>query len=87
MASGSIFKKVGNDGGSSESGADFRGGGAAGNAPSEYSGWVYHLGVNSIGHEYCRHRFLVVRGMFVEMYKRDPHESPGAVRLMIYASS
>ncbi|XP_019181698.1 PREDICTED: protein ENHANCED DISEASE RESISTANCE 2-like isoform X1 [Ipomoea nil] len=82
MASGSIFKKVGNDSGSSESAADFRGGGpgaaAAGNAPVECSGWVYHLGVNSIGHEYCRQRFLVIRGMFVEMYKRDPHESPGA---------
>ncbi|PIN09380.1 hypothetical protein CDL12_18033 [Handroanthus impetiginosus] len=43
----------------------------------EYSGWVYHLGVNSIGHEYCNLRFLLIRGKYVEMYKRDPHENPG----------
>lgn len=43
----------------------------------EYSGWVYHLGVNKIGHEYCHLRFLFVRGKYVEMYKRDPHENPG----------
>ncbi|KAG8372634.1 hypothetical protein BUALT_Bualt12G0087000 [Buddleja alternifolia] len=42
----------------------------------EYFGWVYHLGVNSIGHEYCHFRFLFVRGKYVEMYKRDPHENP-----------
>ncbi|CAH9084063.1 unnamed protein product [Cuscuta epithymum] len=76
MASGSKCNKVGNTGGSSENGADFRGG--SGNAPFEYSGWVYHLGVNSIGHEYFRHRFLIIRGMFVQMYKRDPREYPRA---------
>ncbi|KAK6151642.1 hypothetical protein DH2020_014277 [Rehmannia glutinosa] len=43
----------------------------------EYSGWVYHLGVNSIGHEYCHFRFLLIRGKYVEMYKRDPSENPG----------
>ncbi|TQD93564.1 hypothetical protein C1H46_020835 [Malus baccata] len=43
----------------------------------EYFGWVYHLGVNSIGHEYCHLRFLFIRGKYVEMYKRDPHENPG----------
>ncbi|CAA0819955.1 Protein of unknown function (DUF1336 [Striga hermonthica] len=43
----------------------------------EFSGWVYHLGVNSIGHEYCHFRFLLIRGKYVEMYKRDPHENPG----------
>ncbi|KAK9098418.1 hypothetical protein Syun_025463 [Stephania yunnanensis] len=43
----------------------------------EYFGWVYHLGVNSIGHEYCHLRFLFLRGKYVEMYKRDPHEYPG----------
>ncbi|CAM8942586.1 unnamed protein product [Rhodiola kirilowii] len=43
----------------------------------EYFGWVYHLGVNSIGHEYCHLRFLFIRGKHVEMYKRDPHEYPG----------
>lgn len=43
----------------------------------EYSGWVYHLGVNKIGHEYCHFRFLKIRGKYLEMYKRDPHENPG----------
>ncbi|KAJ4846793.1 hypothetical protein Tsubulata_014108 [Turnera subulata] len=43
----------------------------------EYFGWVYHLGTNSIGHQYCHLRFLFIRGKFVEMYKRDPHENPG----------
>ncbi|CAI0395065.1 unnamed protein product [Linum tenue] len=43
----------------------------------EYFGWIYHLGTNSIGHEYCHLRFLFIRGKYVEMYKRDPHESPG----------
>ncbi|KAL3824587.1 hypothetical protein ACJIZ3_020616 [Penstemon smallii] len=43
----------------------------------EYFGWVYHLGVNSIGREYCHFRFLFIRGKYVEMYKRDPHENPG----------
>ncbi|XP_010435403.1 PREDICTED: protein ENHANCED DISEASE RESISTANCE 2-like isoform X1 [Camelina sativa] len=42
----------------------------------ECSGWVYHLGVNKIGHEYCNLRFLFIRGKYVEMYKRDPHENP-----------
>nr|XP_023905476.1 uncharacterized protein LOC112017237 [Quercus suber] len=43
----------------------------------EYFGWVYHLGVNSIGREYCHLRFLFIRGKYVEMYKRDPHLTPG----------
>ncbi|KAL3840706.1 hypothetical protein ACJIZ3_025297 [Penstemon smallii] len=43
----------------------------------EYFGWVYHVGVNSIGHDYCHFRFLIIRGKHVEMYKRDPQESPG----------
>ncbi|KAE9602339.1 hypothetical protein Lal_00049435 [Lupinus albus] len=42
----------------------------------EYFGWVYHLGVNSIGHQYCHLRFLFIRGKYVSMYKRDPHEHP-----------
>lgn len=46
---------------------------------SDYFGWVYHLGTNSIGHEYCHLRFLFIRGKYVEMYKRDPHENPGIV--------
>ncbi|XVE97523.1 hypothetical protein REPUB_Repub03eG0026900 [Reevesia pubescens] len=43
----------------------------------EYFGWVYHVGFNSIGHEYCHLRFLFIKGKYVEMYKRDPHENPG----------
>lgn len=43
----------------------------------EYSGWVYHLGVNTVGHEYCHLRFLFLRGKFVAMFKRDFHENPG----------
>ncbi|KAJ8437129.1 hypothetical protein Cgig2_016872 [Carnegiea gigantea] len=43
----------------------------------QYFGWVYHLGVNKIGHEYCHLRFLFIRGKYAEMYKRDPHENPG----------
>ena len=45
----------------------------------QYFGWVYHLGVNKIGHEYCHLRFLFIRGKYAEMYKRDPHENPGIV--------
>ncbi|GLT55441.1 hypothetical protein SLA2020_285610 [Shorea laevis] len=45
----------------------------------EYFGWVYHLGVNSIGQDYCHLRFLFIRGKYVEMYKRDPHENPGII--------
>ncbi|KAK8654846.1 hypothetical protein V6N13_107443 [Hibiscus sabdariffa] len=43
----------------------------------EFFGWVYHIGVNSIGHEYCHLRFLYIKGKYVIMYKRDPHENPG----------
>ncbi|CAO2822540.1 unnamed protein product [Amaranthus hypochondriacus] len=43
----------------------------------QYSGWVFHLGTNKIGHEFCHPRFLFIRGKYVEMYKRDPHENPG----------
>ncbi|KAK4760662.1 hypothetical protein SAY87_005555 [Trapa incisa] len=43
----------------------------------EFFGWVFHLGVNTIGHEFCHLRFLYIRGKYVEMYKRDPHENPG----------
>ncbi|XP_066353869.1 protein ENHANCED DISEASE RESISTANCE 2-like isoform X1 [Miscanthus floridulus] len=53
------------------------GSGGSGRSAAEYSGWVYHLGVNSIGHEYCHLRFLVIRGKSVAMYKRDPHDHPG----------
>ncbi|KAK8535253.1 hypothetical protein V6N13_081392 [Hibiscus sabdariffa] len=43
----------------------------------EFFGWVYHIGVNSIGHEYCHLRFLFIKGKYVMMFKRDPHENPG----------
>nr|XP_016493723.1 PREDICTED: protein ENHANCED DISEASE RESISTANCE 2-like [Nicotiana tabacum] len=72
-----IFPKVkseSSESGGSESGADEKGGN---NDNFEYFGWVYHLGVNSIGHEYCHLRFLYIRGKYMEMYKRDPHENPG----------
>lgn len=42
----------------------------------QYSGWVFHLGTNKLGHEYCHPRFLFIRGKYVEMYKRDPHHNP-----------
>jgi hypothetical protein len=67
------------DAGSGRSSGSISGSGS-GRSSSEYSGWVYHLGVNSIGHEYCHLRFLVIRGKCVAMYKRDPHENPGLVR-------
>ncbi|TVU05717.1 hypothetical protein EJB05_48896 [Eragrostis curvula] len=62
--------------GSPELGSQSSGSGS-GRGTAESSGWVYHLGVNSIGHEYCHLRFLVIRGKSVAMYKRDPHEHPG----------
>ncbi|KAI5069982.1 hypothetical protein GOP47_0014325 [Adiantum capillus-veneris] len=37
-----------------------------------YEGPVYHMGVNRLGHHFCHHRFLRVRGTFVEMYKKEP---------------
>ncbi|CAL9087316.1 protein ENHANCED DISEASE RESISTANCE 2-like isoform X1 [Musa acuminata AAA Group] len=43
----------------------------------EYFGWVYHLGVNSIGHEYCHLRYLVLKGTYVAMYKREPGNHRG----------
>lgn len=67
------LKKVGSDGSEregSESGADEGG-------LFEYFGWVYHLGANSIGREFCHLRFLYIKGKHVCMYKRDPHENPG----------
>ncbi|KAL6859367.1 hypothetical protein ACP4OV_017626 [Aristida adscensionis] len=68
------------DAGSPELGRRSSGSGSgSGRGTAEYSGWVYHLGVNSIGHEYCHLRFLVIRGKSVAMYKRDPHDHPGLV--------
>lgn len=52
----------------------------SGSGAGAVGGWVYHLGVNSIGREYCHLRYLFIRGKYVEMYKRDPNEIPGIVR-------
>ena len=83
-SSPSTLKKVGSERSevSTMSGLLGLGGGGGGedqrgSSTFEYFGWVYHLGVNSIGHEYCHLRFLFIRGKYVEMYKRDPHENPG----------
>ncbi|XP_048328771.2 protein ENHANCED DISEASE RESISTANCE 2 isoform X3 [Ziziphus jujuba] len=66
-------------GGSERSEGSQNSGGGGGDERNifEYFGWVYHLGVNSIGHDFCHLRFLFIRGKYVEMYKRDPHENPG----------
>ncbi|KAM2997749.1 hypothetical protein FF2_039487 [Malus domestica] len=66
------FNKVGSERHSSSSRSGIGGGGMF-----EYFGWVYHLSMNKIGHEYCHLQFLFLRGKYVEMYKRDPHENPG----------
>ncbi|KAG7030348.1 Protein ENHANCED DISEASE RESISTANCE 2 [Cucurbita argyrosperma subsp. argyrosperma] len=72
----SSLKKAGSE--SEGSGYSFSGGGGGEDSGSfEYFGWVYHIGVNSIGHEYCHLRFLFIRRKYVELYKRDPHENPG----------
>ncbi|ESQ44512.1 hypothetical protein EUTSA_v10003438mg [Eutrema salsugineum] len=74
-ADGSDEKLSGNLGRDSDSGSSSRSSGVEGGT-FEYFGWVYHLGANKIGHEYCHLRFLFIRGKYVEMYKRDPHENP-----------
>lgn len=79
----SPFKKTGSE--SESSGNSFVGGGREERGSCEYFGWVYHIGVNSIGHEYCHLRFLFIRRKYVELYKRDPHENPGIVRFFFFA--
>lgn len=75
------LKKAGSE--SEGSGNSFVGGGGREERGSfEYFGWVYHIGVNSIGHEYCHLRFLFIRRKYVELYKRDPHENPGIVSIL-----
>ncbi|CAD6245197.1 unnamed protein product [Miscanthus lutarioriparius] len=78
-AAGDISEVELSEAGSPDLGSRSSGGGSGGSdrSAAEYSGWVYHLGVNSIGHEYCHLRFLVIRGKSVAMYKRDPHDHPG----------
>ncbi|KAI4991168.1 hypothetical protein ZWY2020_039539 [Hordeum vulgare] len=75
---GEVIEVENSEPGSPDAGSRSSGSGSgSGRSSSEYSGWVYHLGVNSIGHEYCHLRFLVIRGKCVAMYKRDPHDNPG----------
>lgn len=77
MASPKESQKLENEGGGESGGsADEKGGGAF-----EYYGWVYHLGMHKIGHEFFRRRFLWIRGTYLQMFKRDPHEHPGIVSL------
>ncbi|XP_024391660.1 protein ENHANCED DISEASE RESISTANCE 2 [Physcomitrium patens] len=44
-----------------------------------YAGWVYHVGTNSLGYQFCTERFLVIKGHYVTMFKRNPVEYPRAV--------
>ncbi|CAM6011988.1 unnamed protein product [Sphagnum balticum] len=44
-----------------------------------YGGWVYHMGTHSLGYQYFHARYLVIRGKYVTMFKRDPVEHPRAV--------
>uniref|UniRef100_A0A0D6R473 START domain-containing protein n=1 Tax=Araucaria cunninghamii TaxID=56994 RepID=A0A0D6R473_ARACU len=41
---------------------------------AHFGGWVYHMGVNSFGRQFCHLRYLLIRGKYVEMYKRDPEK-------------
>lgn len=61
-------------------GSEKDGSGGSGSGAGAVGGWVYHLGVNSIGREYCHLRYLFIRGKYIEMYKRDPNENSGIVR-------
>ncbi|CAA7022914.1 unnamed protein product [Microthlaspi erraticum] len=70
-----VSGNLGKSGDANDSGSSSRSSGGEGGT-FEYFGWVYHLGANKIGHEYCHLRFLFIRGKYVEMYKRDPHENP-----------
>lgn len=49
-----------------------------------YGGWVYHVGTSTLGYQFCRPRFLVIKGTYVTMFKRDPVEYPRAVSLIIF---
>jgi hypothetical protein len=79
----------GGGGGGSGRGGGGGGGGSGGGGGGEergiyvYSGWVYHLGTNSIGRQYCHLRFLFIKGKYVQMYKRDPQDHPGIVCFLL----
>ncbi|KAJ7523493.1 hypothetical protein O6H91_18G051900 [Diphasiastrum complanatum] len=42
-----------------------------------YGGWVYHMGLNSLGYQFCHARYLLIKGKYAVMFKRDPSEYPG----------
>ncbi|KAG0630717.1 hypothetical protein M758_1G199400 [Ceratodon purpureus] len=44
-----------------------------------YAGWVYHVGTSSLGYPFCSDRFLVIKGKYVSMFKRNPVEYPRAM--------
>ncbi|XP_059066921.1 protein ENHANCED DISEASE RESISTANCE 2 isoform X2 [Cryptomeria japonica] len=44
---------------------------------AHYGGWIYHLGTNSFGHQFCHLRYLLIKGKYVEMYKRSPGNHQG----------
>lgn len=44
-----------------------------------YAGWVYHVGTSSLGYPFCSDRFLVIKGKYVTMFKRNPVEYPRTV--------
>uniref|UniRef100_A0A0E0QJH9 Protein ENHANCED DISEASE RESISTANCE 2 C-terminal domain-containing protein n=1 Tax=Oryza rufipogon TaxID=4529 RepID=A0A0E0QJH9_ORYRU len=76
-AGGEVSEVELSEAGSPDAGSQSSGSGGSGRSTAGSSGWVYHLGVNSIGHEYRHLRFLVIRGKTVAMYKRDPSKNPG----------
>ncbi|KAH7420408.1 hypothetical protein KP509_13G006500 [Ceratopteris richardii] len=47
-----------------------------GNAAA-YEGWLYHVGVSSLGYQFCRSRYLIIKGKRVEMYACNPRKRPG----------
>ena len=49
------------------------------NSGVSYEGWLYHVGVNSLGYQFCRSRYLVIKGNRVEMYTANPQERPRKV--------
>jgi hypothetical protein len=44
-----------------------------------YVGWVYHVGTNSLGCQFCHARYLVIKGKHITMFKRNPIDYPQAV--------
>ncbi|KAK1395932.1 protein ENHANCED DISEASE RESISTANCE 2-like [Heracleum sosnowskyi] len=77
MASPEEPQKSENAGGGKSGGSadDKGGGGDAISEPFEYYGWVYHLGSHKI--DFFHRRFLWIRGSYLQMFKRDPHEHHG----------